>query len=99
MSQQPRWIEGLLRALAPSGEAEDVLGDLEEAHRSRTRRYGRGAARAMRALETLDMAFALVRAHFIRFKANKGNSMLQDYKLGVRMLVKYPGLTLAGGLA
>ncbi|HZI80452.1 MAG TPA: ABC transporter permease, partial [Vicinamibacterales bacterium] len=26
-------------------------------------------------------------------------SMLQDYKLGLRMLLKYPGLTLAGGLA
>src|SRR5918999_246822 len=25
--------------------------------------------------------------------------MLHDYKLGVRMLVKYPGLTFAGGLA
>jgi hypothetical protein len=25
--------------------------------------------------------------------------LLQDYKLGVRMLVKYPGLTIAGGLA
>jgi len=25
--------------------------------------------------------------------------MLQDYKLGFRMLLKYPGLTLAGGLA
>jgi putative ABC transport system permease protein len=25
--------------------------------------------------------------------------MLQDYKLGIRMLLKYPGLTLAGGLA
>ena len=25
--------------------------------------------------------------------------MLQDYKLGVRMLLKSPGLTLAGGLA
>ena len=25
--------------------------------------------------------------------------MLQDYKLGVRMLLKYPGLTIAGGLA
>jgi predicted permease len=25
--------------------------------------------------------------------------MLQDYKLGLRMLVKYPGLTVAGGLA
>ena len=25
--------------------------------------------------------------------------MLQDYKLGVRMLLKHPGLTIAGGLA
>ena len=25
--------------------------------------------------------------------------MLHDYKLGFRMLLKYPGLTLAGGLA
>jgi hypothetical protein len=25
--------------------------------------------------------------------------MLQDYKLGLRMLLKYPGLTFAGGLA
>ena len=25
--------------------------------------------------------------------------MLQDYKLGLRMLLKYPGLTMAGGLA
>ncbi len=25
--------------------------------------------------------------------------MLQDYRLGFRMLLKYPGLTLAGGLA
>jgi putative ABC transport system permease protein len=24
---------------------------------------------------------------------------VQDYKLGIRMLVKYPGLTIAGGLA
>ena len=25
--------------------------------------------------------------------------MRQDYKLGIRMLLKYPGLTIAGGLA
>ena len=24
---------------------------------------------------------------------------MQDYKLGFRMLLKYPGLTIAGGLA
>jgi putative ABC transport system permease protein len=28
-----------------------------------------------------------------------GTNMLQDYRLGLRMLLKYPGLTLAGGLA
>ena len=27
------------------------------------------------------------------------SAMLQDYKLGLRMLLKYPGLTIAGGLA
>ena len=32
-------------------------------------------------------------------RAALGNPVLQDYKLGARMLLKYPGLTVAGGLA
>ena len=76
-----------------------MLGDLEEARRQRARRHGRSIARLLNAIETLDMAAALVRARVIRFRTNRGNSMVQDYKLGVRMLVKYPGLTFAGGLA
>ena len=89
----------LLRSLAARGEAEDVLGDLEEAHLRRTQRHGRLAARALTTIETLDMAAALVRARIIRLEISRGNGIMQDYKLGFRMLVKYPGLTLAGGLA
>ena len=99
MTSQPRWARALLRALAPSGYADDVLGDLEEAHRNRTQRHGRLIASLLTAIETLDMAHALVRARIARPRTNGGHSMMQDYKLGVRMLVKYPGLTLAGGLA
>ena len=32
-------------------------------------------------------------------KDHREGHMLQDYRLGLRMLLKYPGLTLAGGLA
>jgi predicted permease len=95
----PRWASLLLRALAPPEQAEDVLGDLEEAHRHRASRHPPLAARALTTVETLDMAVALVRARVDRFRINGGSSLIQDYKLGFRMLRKYPGLTFAGGLA
>ena len=83
MSRSPRWARALLRCLAPRGEVDAVLGDLEE--------------RRFTVVETLDMAAALVRGRWSAFI--KGSGTLQDYKLGLRMLVKYPGLTIAGGLA
>ena len=93
----PGWIRGLLRLLAPADASEDVLGDLEASHRRRARRHARPAASILTTLEALDMAAALVRSRFIRLSTNKGNTMLQDYRIGIRMLLKYPGLTLAGG--
>lgn len=99
MKRPPRWATVLLRWLAPCGQAEDVLGDLEEVHRARTKRHGPLVARVLTAVETLEMAAALVRARDTEFRTNKGSSIVQDCKLGFRMLVKYPGLTLAGGLA
>ncbi len=92
----PRWSVALLRVLCPPAELDDVLGDLDEARRHRLRRGG--SAHFATAVDTLDMATALVRARFIRARIH-GSIMLQDYKLGLRMLVKYPGLTIAGGLA
>lgn len=99
MRKSPRWARVLLRCLAPRGQAEDVLGDLEEAHRIHTQRHGPLAARVRTGLETLDMAAALVRTRIDIFGSYGGSGTVQDYKLGFRMLVKYPGLTLAGGLA
>jgi putative ABC transport system permease protein len=99
LRRPPRWAVVLIRCLAPRDTIEDVLGDLEEVHRQRTRRHGRVAARVLTAIETLDMAAALVRVRVDRVLTNNGSTIVQDYKLGFRMLVKYPGLTIAGGLA
>ena len=54
------------------------------------------AAAARRALGNLPLTRDLVRDVWI---APWLQSVPQDYKLGLRMLLKYPGLTLAGGLA
>ena len=95
----PRWMSALLRTVTPRDQAEDVLGDLEEAHRVRLGRHSAITARLLTTIEALDMATAIVRARIIRFRTNKRNSIVQDYKLGLRMLVKHPGLSIAGGLA
>lgn len=95
----PGWARALLRSLAPRGQADEVVGDLEESHRLHTRRHGPAVARLRTTLETFDMAAALVRIRVDLFGIYTGSGTVQDYKLGLRMLIKYPGLTLAGGLA
>ena len=84
----------MLRRLAPEGREDEILGDLEEAHGVRVRRRGRSAAWLLTWLDALDMAFALLRQRGV----GTGLSWL-DFKLGIRMLVRYPGLTALGGLA
>jgi predicted permease len=92
----PRWISGLLRRLAPRDHIADVLGDLEEAHGRRVSRRGRIAAWLVTTLEGLDMALALA-----RMRAPRPRLPLSwlDVRLGVRLLRRYPGLTLVAGLA
>ena len=92
----PRWATWLLRGVAPPDRVDDVLGDLEEAHRSRLERHGHVAAVALTSLEALDVARVFIVAAVLR----RGPSMsLLDFKLGARMLIRYPGLTVVGGLA
>lgn len=99
MKRPPRWTRALLRWLSPSGHADDVIGDLEEAHRNRLQRRGPVMAGVFTAVETMDMAAALVRARLAARRSHREKGVVQDYKLALRMLLKYPGLTLAGGLA
>jgi len=98
VSHLPRWTTTLLRCLAPPGEADDVIGDLEEAYRQRLRYHREGRARLLTTFEAIEMSAALVHVRAARARI-RTLDMMQDYKLGLRMLLKYPGLTICGGLA
>jgi putative ABC transport system permease protein len=89
----PRWTTALLRRLAAAPEADILVGDLEEAHRARAARRGRGLAGLLTAFEALDIAFMLVRR---RFRLPRFVMSWLDVTLAVRMLVRYPVLTVIG---
>jgi putative ABC transport system permease protein len=74
----------LVRVLAPRDRRDEALGDLAE-------------ARSMR--EALELVIALLRVRLDLFGSYRGSGSLHDYRLALRMLLKYPGLTVAGGLA
>jgi predicted permease len=91
----PRWTVWLLRRLAPEDRADDVVGDLEEAHRERLRRR-RLVAVLMTSFDALDTARALL---IVRACDRRTSISWIDLKLGLRMLRKHPGLTLVGVVA
>lgn len=106
----PRWARVLLRWLSPTDRSDGILGDLEEAHRRRLDQHGRLLASLLTSIEALDMARALLLAKWHPRKLSSratssrrgGTGSLfstLDLKLGFRMLVRYPGLNLIGGLA
>ena len=57
----PKMIQWLLRRLAGPERADDVLGDLEEAHLRRVGHRGRLLANVLSALAAVDMSVALLR--------------------------------------
>ena len=83
-SHKVMFMRWLVRFLAPRDRRDELLGDLAEA---RT------------AFEVLDLLVAVLRIRLDVFGAYRGTGSVQDYKLALRMLLKYPGLTIAGGLA
>jgi putative ABC transport system permease protein len=89
----PRWAAALLRRLAAPPEAEILVGDLEEAHRARVGRRGTLVASVLTSLEAADIAFMLVRR---RLRLPRLSMSWLDLKLAVRMLVRYPVLTVIG---
>jgi hypothetical protein len=90
-----RWASALLRRLAGpnTAEADVLVGDLEEAHRARVARRGSVLAGLLTTIETADVALMLIRNR-LRLPS-LGMSWL-DLKLAVRMLARYPVLSLIG---
>jgi hypothetical protein len=92
----PRWTTWLLRRVTPRDRVDDVIGDLEEAHRSRTERRGRTSAAILTSLEVLDVA----RAFLVESIVRRGSVVsLLDAKLALRMLLRYPGLTMVASFS
>lgn len=93
----PRVAVWLMRCTAPPDRIDDLLGDLEEVHRERVGQRGRWWATASTNLEAVEAAMLIL---ITRMQASDlWTISWLDVKLGVRMLVKYPGLTFVGGLA
>jgi predicted permease len=110
----PRWTRALLARVAEPDRVDEVLGDLDEAHRIRIARRGCVLAVVLTSVEALDMALALRWqrgrvVHRMRrtvppsFRAALRRGMPPiswlDFKLGLRMLARYPGMTVVGGAA
>jgi len=110
----PRWARALVARAADPGRVDEALGDLDEAHRIRRERRGPLLATLLTGLEALDMAVVLRWQrrrilHRVRrtvppdLKSARRRRMPPvswlDFKLGVRMLARYPGMTAVGGTA
>jgi predicted permease len=89
----PRWCRAVVRRLAPRDDAEVLVGDLEEAHRTRVARRGRVLAALLTTLEAADIVLMLMRR---RIRVPRPRISWLDLKLGMRMLVRYPVLTIVG---
>jgi putative ABC transport system permease protein len=105
----PRRAAAVLRRVLPADMREDVLADLEELYLLRVEREGAaGAARWYRG-QVLSYATRFG-AERVRGALRGGDpsaarggplSVISwlDWKLGARMLLKHPGLTIIGGLS
>lgn len=98
-ARPPALLRRLLERSLPDDVRDGIVGDLEEVYRQRRQAKGAGRAGVWYAGQALAIAVRFsgerVRDAFSARSASVG----LDLKLGVRMLVKYPMLTLVGGIA
>ena len=97
-----RFLRALGALLVRGPSARYVLGDLEESmRRDLARGVPLGRARRRYAANAAASGLGLLRVR-VRSRATRTSALgvsWLDVKLGVRMLVKYPGLSVVGGIA
>jgi len=101
-SMPPSVARSLLGHALPADVRESVRGDLDEVFQRDCRKYGLPGARRRYWRQT--MSFTL---HFVveRWRDRRRGGLMRiglswlDFKLGFRMLARYPMLTVVGGLA
>jgi putative ABC transport system permease protein len=111
----PRRTTSLLRRILPADMCDDVLADLEELYHRRAARDGAGKARRWYRAQLLSYATRFGGERVRRsFRGGAGPrrgdpaasvggplSVISwlDWKLGARMLLKHPALTIIGGFS
>ncbi len=95
----PRWLVWLLERVVPGPRIDDVVGDLEELHRRRVDRLGRGPA----TLITLAEGAWLVLVHTAG-RVGRGASPARwvsgpELRLALRLIRKQPVMTLTSVVA
>jgi predicted permease len=97
----PGAARALVERVLPVDVRESIAGDLDEFFQRDCRTHGPGRARRRywRHAAALTFRFAVERGREGSRHLMHARTSWMDLKLGLRMLVKYPGLTFAGGLA
>jgi putative ABC transport system permease protein len=97
----PRFARWILARLVPRDVRDSIDGDLCELFAERRERRGAPVAHVMywRDALTLAMRFTADRLRRFAVAMSGGNGVPSalDFKLGGRMLLKYPGLAIVGG--
>ena len=85
----PLLLYRLVRWLLPDERAEDVLGDLEEAHAWRCERLGAHAANRRLWRDAAALLFWGMASHMGRMQSGTmGRDFLQDFGFAVRILTR-----------
>lgn len=100
-ARPPRFARRFLDFVLPSDVREDAQGDLEELFHRQREEHGLTRARLWYCRQTLSFSLHFsaerIRERHRQTDMSTGMSWI-DFKLAVRMLIRYPGLTLVGVL-
>ena len=95
----PRLLRRALEGALPPDVRSGIVGDLDEVYRERRSRVGAPSTNLWYAGQVLAMTVRFGVERTGEALTNRGFASALDLKLGLRMLVKYPMLTLVGVLA
>ncbi|HSW30363.1 MAG TPA: ABC transporter permease [Longimicrobiales bacterium] len=95
----PALLRRLLERALPAEVRDDIVGDLDEVYGARRARGGAARAALWYAGQAVAIAGRFGAERLRDALSLSGTSIGLDLKLGLRMLVKYPMLTLIGGIA
>ena len=95
----PAFLRRILERALPDDVREGIIGDLEEVFAERRARSGVVVATAWYAGQVLAISLRFTAEGARDALSRSGSSVGLDLKLGLRMLVKYPMLSVVGGVA